>query len=330
MSQRTFPITHKRVTVFLFLLLPVLSFAQYQSLTQDAPFFQEQARQYQRWLDHAGLSSVLYVEDVGVSPDHVSLHLGLRYSNIDSLVAAWSILKANFDVQTAISLEQELFYKMTHFMDLDQEQAEVVIADTHFPGRFQLFLRRVYFAYFTVQVEERNPKTKYRDINIQVSNLSNMKKYSLEEFRQLYSRDQVFETIYRYAQKRYGSSECIQRFPKLRLLERGEVLRFEITDLCREVLTDAANPLLCQIVNRLGHSCNWVKREKLEFTIGYDQSPQGFSISLAVDGKYGSGRYREVPRGGYYSMEMDFDPYLEDYADELSVMLRSVILYGNP
>ena len=104
-----------------------------------------------------------------------------------------------------------------------------------------------------------------------------------------------------------------------------DVLRFRATDLCREVLTDAANPTLAKILNNFGLGVNWVKREKLDILIAYEELPKGFKLTITIDGKYGSGLYNQVGRGGYYSMEGDFDEYLENYADAFKELVREAI-----
>lgn len=63
----------------------------------------------------------------------------------------------------------------------------------------------------------------------------------------------------------------------------------------------------------------------LRFTISYEETLDGFRIRIELDGKYGSGFYNNVRRGGYIDMEVDFDEYLEDYSDEFSTTLQSVL-----
>jgi hypothetical protein len=103
-----------------------------------------------------------------------------------------------------------------------------------------------------------------------------------------------------------------------------EVLRFEVTDLCKVVLVDETNPVICDwLVARL-KPCNWIKRELLTFTIVYEPRDYGFNLNVEIDGKVGSGIYERVRRGGYYSMEVDFDDYLERYADAFCIELKQI------
>lgn len=70
------------------------------------------------------------------------------------------------------------------------------------------------------------------------------------------------------------------------------------------------------------------KRERLTFTIAYVPTVEGINLNIEIDGKYGSGFYRTVCRGGYHSMEVDFDDYLEVYADKFSQELKAALLFG--
>ena len=102
----------KILTSGLFLLF-VLSAgrAQVGDLTKDIVFFKQQQVLYQRWLDHSGLGQYLRVEDMEVKEQELSLYLSMPFSSLDSIISAWTVLKADFEQEASISLEQQLFYK---------------------------------------------------------------------------------------------------------------------------------------------------------------------------------------------------------------------------
>lgn len=213
-------------------------------------------------------------------------------------------------------------------MEVRQSAADVQIYDTCDLRKEPLFFRGIHFEDGEVKVEQSNPKSKIRKVQLAPANMSGMKKMSVEEFKKRFNKVTVYQNIYEYAQRRFEKEVCEEREPKVRLLENNEVLRFEVLDLCREVLTDEANPLLCRLLSNLGYDCNWVKRELLTFIVVHEETGDGFQLSIEIDGKYGSGLYEHVRRGGYLSMEIDFDDYLERYADTFKEDLKQVILYG--
>lgn len=308
------------------LFLPFIISAQEGDLLPDEAFFNEQADTYQRWLDHTGLGEKLQVREIEVKEEMLSLFLEFPYQEVDSIVRAWERLKVDFEATHPITLEQQLFYKMVSLMEVRQSMAQVVIFDTYDLRKEPLFLRGIYFEDGQVKVKMSNPKSKIREVKFSPTRLNrNSKQMSVEAFKKKYTREYVYDKLYTFAKQHFERKICDQRNPEVRPLETGENLHFEVIDLCREVLTDAANPLLCQVLRKLGYDCNWVKREKLDILIIYKEEPEGFSLHVTIDGKYGSGLYSKVGRGGYYSMEIDFDEYLEVYADQFKERLKKTL-----
>lgn len=295
-----------------------------ENLLQDKPFFEKQTQLYQRWLDHSGLGQYLRVEEIEVKEKHLSLYLRFPFSDIDSVLNAWDQLKADFEATSGISLEEKLFYKMTVLMEVRPSAASVQLYDTYDLRKEPLFFRGILFENGSVRVEESNPKSISLDINLYPKAINGGKAPSVADFHQQYSKETVFTSVKAYVQNRYEKTACEGRNPKVRILEDQAQLRFEVVDLCKEVLTDG-NPTLCEILRALGNDCNWVKRELLTFTISYEKTMEGFRLEMEIDGKYGSGFYDNVRRGGYLSMEVDFNEELERYTDELAVQLRNAI-----
>ena len=313
------------LTLITLSLLHYSASAQIDDLTKDSEFFQKQAQLYQRWLDHSGLGNMLRVQTVEVKPQELSLYLEFPFENIDSVATAWKVLKTAYDRTHSITLEQELFYKLVNLMEVRQSLANVQLYDTYDLRKEPLFFRGIRFVDGRVLVEESNARSKIEEISLQPADFKNMKTWSVQDFRQKYDRQTVYNKILECARLRFERKACDTRYPKLRLLENQDVLRFEVVDLCREVLTDEANPTLCRILRSVGFDCNWVKREMLTFEITYRETSTGFQIKIDLDGKYGSGLYETVRRGGYLSMEIDFDDYLERYSDGFREYLRQCI-----
>lgn len=313
------------LSLLLLSLLHHSASAQIEDLTKDSEFFQKQAQLYQRWLDHSGLGRLLKVHTIEVKPQELSLYLAFPFENIDSVATAWKLLKTSYDRSHPVTLEQELFYKLVNLMEVRQSLANVQLYDTYDLRKEPLFFRGIRFVDGRVEVEESNPKSKIEDIFLKPADFKNMKTWSVQDFQQKYDRQTVYNKIYECARLRFERKVCDQRNPKVRLLENQEVLRFEVVDLCREVLIDEANPTLCRILGVLGYNCNWVRREMLIFEITYRETQTGFQIKIELDGKYGSGLYETVRRGGYLSMEIDFDDYLERYSDGFREYLRQCI-----
>lgn len=319
--KNTFPI------LVLWLFAAALA-AQPEDLTRDKDFFARQGEQYQRWLDHAGLGHALRVHTVEVEPQQLALYLQFPTANSDTAVAIWRRVKMDYDrLNTGLSLEQALFYKTLHLMEVRQSVVNVQIFDTYDTSREPLFYRGIYIKDGHLVVDSSGSMSKKMDIYISPADLSGVKKPSPAEFQQKFSQEAVFGKIFRYAQQRYERQVCVNRHPRVGTpIVDGNVMRFVVTDLCREVLKDAENDAFCAFLHRYVKPCNWIQREKLTFTFVYLPRDSGFLLKCEVDGQVGSGFYDEVGRGGYLNMEIDFDGYLKDYADRLQYELKQAIL----
>lgn len=302
--------------------------AQSEDLTRDQIFFDQQKQQYQRWLDHNGMGKTLQARDLRVEPQRVSLFLAFPSENADTVSAAWTQLKKDYAAQnTGLSLEQALFYKMLHLFELQPPNAAVVLYDTYDTARDPCFYRAVFVQDESLHVDSSGCQSKKLDIYVSPSDLGGTKKTSVAAFQRQFSQTVVFDKIHRYAKKRYEQKTCEGRYPAVSApFIDGNVMRFEVTDLCKQVLKDAQNNTLCAFLNKYIKPCNWIKREKLGFTFSYQTKDNGFQLKCEVEGKVGSGYYPEVGRGGYLDMEIDFDGYLKDYAEKLQYELKQAIL----
>lgn len=309
----------------IFISLPSL-FAQTQTedLSADTLFFQEQAKRYQAWLDRTGFGAVLKVQDVSVDTS-LSLYLAFPQEEPDSCSAQWQQLKADFEKEQSLTLEQHLFYQLLHIMEVPQEVANIQMYNTYDLAKNYCFFNAIYFEEGAVKIHTETCRAKQMEINVSPYNLDGIRELSTLEFTQTYKKSSIYEAIMNYAQQRYTKKNCDLRSPEVRELERGELLRFEVIDLCKEVLEDEEDSKICEVLRYFGHPCNWIKREKLEYTISLEQQEEGFLLLVGLTGKYGSGYYKKVRRGAYQDMEPDFEAYLDAYADQMKLEFQKVI-----
>lgn len=313
----------------LLLLFEYAAMAQIEDLTQSKAFFQQQAQEYQRWLDQSGLGTVLRVHLVDPRPQELPIYLAFRYQKIDSSIVAWRALKSKFEASQPNSLEAELFYKLVYLMEVPDSLANVQIYNTYDPAGTTLFFRGIYHDGKGVRVDSSGSMAD-ASFSLQLQDFKGLAKASVEEQRARLSKGLVFQRIYRYAQQRYLSKKQTYRTPRMELRDSLEILRFDIKDLDREVLSDAEQPYWCQLIKKLGFAdCNWVRREMLAFKISYKVLPTGgFRLGITIDGKVGSGYYDKIRDNAYKPMTTDFNEYLERYAEKFRLELRNYLLTG--
>ena len=313
-----------RIKTWFVILITIPFFTNAQSsLLNDSTFFKAQAAQYQIWLQQSGMGQLLRLEDIVITSNAVNIVL---VSNLDSPLNFWPYWKkwsADFKRKNQITLEQKLFYKLHHFLEVEQRQVLLNIYDQR-----PKFCHRIMVAFTDGKVVSRKQscRVKERDIEVSPSSFYDKNPITYEAIQKKYNKRAVYNTIINYSKKKYEKSKCELRYPKVSILEQEDILRFIITDLCKEVLKDEGDPWICRVLKRFGHQCNWIKREKLEFMITYQTTNDGIKIGVQIDGKYGSGYYEHVKRGGYHLMDNDFDEYLEEYADQMKNEFKKAIL----
>ena len=319
--------TAAALITFFLALFSLPAQAQIEDLTKYRGFFQDQMRVYQDWLDRTGLGKTLWVQDLVVNKEELSLYLAFPYQNVDSIMVAWRTLKADFEEQYSLTLEERLFYKMVSLMEVRQSIANVQIYNTYDLRKTPVFFRGIHFEDGVVKVEEDNPRSEIRDIDFAKNEFND--RFSLEEFDNHYDDKAVFQHIINFAKKKFEAGECSTRQPQVDELQNSNgTLRFEVIDLCREVLKDEG--IICPILRRLRIKCDWPKRELLIFTVKHRPTRDGFMLNLTIDGKFGPAIYESVRRGAYMSMEKDFDGELKRYADRITRELKRYILQSSP
>lgn len=335
-KQKIFPMLKNNLTILLLLNFTFLLQAQ-ENLTKDTPFFQAQAKVFQKWLEKEGLGTVLKVREVEVDPQILALYLEFKEQGADhdEVVINYQKIKQAFESKNTLPLEAQLFYKMVHLMEVDEDIANVQIYDTYNPQEQPCFYVGAYFKNNQIQIDKKiaasgecpnRYKGKKWIVQIDPSDFLNAKKITQKSIHKKFGKKQVFDLIFQYAKKRFEKNPCPNRKAKVRLRENKNMLRFEADNLCKQVLYDETNQLLCRIVDRMGFSCNTIKRERLNFIIIYEATNHGFILHCEVDGKYSSG-LGKGRRGDYNSMEENpgFNDYLELFADEFAQELRKEI-----
>lgn len=147
-------------------------------LRQDSAFFHAQKQTYQKWLDHSGMGKMLLVHAVEVQQDELALYLAFPFSDADSVTMAWWQLKKDFESNSDLTLEQQLFYKMTHIMELRQGLGNVQLFDTYDTRIEPCFYRGIHFGKETgeVIVDSSGCKSKIREIDFDPSDFSHLRK----------------------------------------------------------------------------------------------------------------------------------------------------------
>lgn len=292
------------------------------SLSKYADYFRQQTLSYQQWLDQSGLGQTLRVQEVEVrNDDLVILYLGFYSENADSVIAQWNKLKEDYQaVDFSVTLEKELFNKMTWYLEVSPKQGEVRLFNTYNLDSIACFKTKIYFQNDSIKTFQGFCRNEIRTVTVRAADLKiGGKKISTTTFRKQFTKKTVFDSLVPYLRNRYVLQNCDMRQPAFQLHGASEELHFVVTDLCKEVLYDESNPWWCEILEPWCQGCkNCIKRERLDVHIYYEGTGDGFQLKLDVAASYGSGWYDKPRDNGYHNLELDYPQYLKQYADKLS------------
>ncbi|MEO0584847.1 MAG: hypothetical protein AAF135_21730 [Bacteroidota bacterium] len=301
-----------------------LAWAQMDDLTQDQSFFLKQAELYQTWLERQGIAQHIQVREMEIQKDKIALYLEFVYQDLDSMVNAWDQIKTSFETRSSITFEEHLFYKFILLMEVRQGAGNIQIYNTYDLRREPLFFRGIYFdtEKDRVDVATNDPKSQIAIVNIPHTRLRNIPDSQGMVIDHEGSKKSLFEDVLRFADKEFMGEPCRERYPEIEVLENNENLRFRIQDLCKEVLIEETQTIICKIFD-----CNYIRREMLEFLVTYQETSAGAQLKVTIDGKFGSGYFSEVKRGAYQDMEAvpELKKYLIDYANKVEIALQAYL-----
>ena len=306
----------------LYLIILIATDAQSQGLINDKAVFEREAQTYQKWLEDSGIGDVLKVHTIDIKEHSLSLYLAFHTDDADQCWAQWNQLKVDFAAKKSISLEQQLFYKMITIMDVRQTIASVQIYDTYDLSKEPCFFQGIVFDEKSkaVKVEENTCRSHTETLVIKPAKLDGLNPGAAATSSKLLGKEEVFDSVIEWAKGKYETSPCEGRHPKVSILEREQVLRFKVEDLCLEVLQNQANHVFCWMIDQVCY-----KRERLTFTFTYKRESDQIKLNIEIDGRYGSGFYDKVGRAGYHLMDNDYMEELIEYTQERREELRPIL-----
>jgi len=286
------------------------------NLQDHRSFFSERTADYQQWLNESPIGKVFQVEHLDVRPDTLFLYLAFQPGDYDYQLGALEQLRNDFSRQHFLSLEEQLFYKAAFFYEIAPEKLVIQLFDTYDPARTALYWLGIHFHGGAIAFQENKAKPILKSIHIEPADFSGHQKSASQKVDRSYSKEEVYQSIYRFLQEKYQQQTCPDNQPRLFLRESQKRLWVQVDNLCREALYDQTNNVLCRILKRLDLSaCNTIKRERYHFIVGYEPTETGFELEVVIDGEYSTNYL--LGYGQYRKMDHRFMEYFQLYADVL-------------
>lgn len=279
--------------------------AQEIDFRQDTTFFKQQLPIYEQWLKDSGLEQVLKVYDIEVKKNGCAMKLGFYYADSDSASVAWFQLKSDFEEADALTLEQRLFYKMTHVMEVPATNAKIYVSDTYDLTKIPCLDGKIYFKEGVIKSTIDFCRSAAKEIHLanfelKETLISSAKKLKSKKLEKLKNRKRIYIVIEKNA-RRYFEKKGVT----FSVLEKNSVFRFEVMNTKLEVFTSS-----------------WVDwfnpHELLTFTIKYTPIEDGIAIYCEIDGKYGSGLFKPRSLKGFREMEPEYKVEVKRYTDKFT------------
>lgn len=312
----------KQLLIPAFLLLSLSCFAQQSFFTKaDDAYFQQQRPRYQKWLEAQGFDELLTIYEINTDSNQVNLILETVPTDADTARAAWERLKSDVQTELHQSLEVYLFNHFCHLMEVTEDSAVIEIYNT-ISDQQPCFIKAIYFKE-RFRVEDIFCKNKVDSVLIDHFDLSRFSTQQSAAIKALPKAKrapyQLKTAIQQFFQNHYENADINWRH------ERDQLLKCQVKELRREVLTDEANPLLAEVLQWFGYEVDWVKRELLTITVDYQLHEEGIQLMVEINGKYGSGFHRPR-RNAYIDMEPEFEEYLSHYTEIITQEIKNHLI----
>lgn len=293
----------------------------------DREYFEQQLPRYQTWLEAKGIADAFKVYEIVVEAKALTLILVSTDANPDVAKARWTELQHSFEKAGNGQLSHRLFTRFCQLMEIPLEMGVIELYNEITLDKVPCFYRGIFFEDGQLQTEVVPCMNQSAAVQLDPLEL-NLDSPAAKTLVGKKGLNRQLETHIREMVDDHFTSQ-----PKAKvvyLTAGGDLLRFEVTDLQREVLTDEANPMLARLLNTFGLGLDWVKREFLTFYIRSATNEEGeLEIQVEINGKYGSGFHRPR-RNAYIDMEPEFESYLAKYADVFAQKIRDHLIGKRP
>jgi len=276
-------------------------------VSSSLPFFQNQGKAMDQWLKGQGWSSFIGVHEVEIREDSLLVFFEFKKDDLDWQVNAWNKLKETYESVSPLRFEQFLFYRALHFMEVQDANLHVVFYSGYdYEGWNRPFYRGIFWDGIKVAVEEDNPKAKVGYIEVGEVITDRLRNPASCKINKRVAKTVLYDQIYQLAKGRFNSPKCYFGRPSMGKLEDYETLRFEVFNVCNEVLPT------------VGIISKKTKREALSFVISVVEEEDRLLVLVSVDGTYGSGNRPSAPLSNFNDMEIEYGDELQRYAIEMA------------
>jgi hypothetical protein len=284
----------------LFLLLGLQSLVIAQDLRDDQAFFEQQLPVFQSWLEETGLSPALQASRVVADSHKVALFLYLDYADRDTAISAWNRLRRDFQENSALALEERLFFKMAFVLELPFGQAELRILNLPAYGQMPAVDGTIYYDAAEEKVARKGV-------------------FRTEVKEEVFIPAFVLDTSYtRQLSLSCEMTEQLRYRLNQQLASRLKAYFEKKTD-AQYVFVHNKNPVIVEVMNVKSEviPAGWFgftnPNEHLLIIVDHKSTAKGIRFFCTIDGKYGNGLLKPRTVAGFRDMSPEYKAELLRY-----------------
>lgn len=285
---------------------------------------------YQNWLQNTGLSDILNVNKIDIYDNQLALYLEISGKNEQEKLNQWFSLRKHYEENKAFPIHEQLYKNMISIYKISPDKANIQIWE----GEYYFM---IYYNESSKQImfEESKLRSQIEYTTVNISN-SDILIYSIQEKNPNIQKTKklLYQRILDFSKSYYKSKvPSISRDFSQESISATRPLIFTVNNMRNEVLYDADNSFLCDMINWFYDEEDEVDcrpREFLEIEITAEiikttennQDKYIAEIKCEITGKYAPTTGGDNP--DYYNdMEADYSYYLEKYTKKFTQQIEN-------
>lgn len=280
--------------VLLLFFLGVSPLIAQNELEQDTAFFNATLADYQEWLDATQLSNLLIVKSLNISSDALLLQMEIKTRE------DWFDLRDIYKEKFDRNIGEDLLKKLAFQMELGKDSIVIIINTPTLT-----YPIKITYAEGEYATAENEPLLSTKGMFI--IKLEDIPKISSD--KTVGSAEEVKQIIKSYFRAYYKDKGAWGKTTRYRVIDNGEELSIEVSDMTKEVLDDFL----------IGYF------EFVQIEMYIEQKGEVVEVTYELQAKYGSGVFVAPRRSGYKDMEPRYGEYVEQYRKKFKSMMNEIL-----
>jgi len=318
----------RNISILIFVFISTLSYSQIINESSIGRISNE--------LEKTGISQVFKFRDIIVDSVNSVIRVQFEFNSPDAAMndTLWRILKSDFRKQKNIDIREYLYFYSINVFKIAEPKNVLVEIRQSYINEDCPFIQYYYNEdsnKFTGDEKEKVCMAEYKKSILLNSFVYYDRAFLIQNSE--VAIDAYYNVLIKHFREFYkkGGFEKNSKKQEFKSMYRrlDPVLRFEVQNLQKEVLNDAGENFVYNIL-RFIYNKSYLPYEYLKFEIRLEpQNPTNqMELNIKITGRYGSGFYENWRWDTMNDMDRGFPAYIDDYAKKISEeIIRKITIY---